>query len=457
METKHVLQAGFARVDITPPLGSSLAGHNQYREAEFVLDPLQINALAVSDGERTAILFSVDLLYIRKDFSTKIRRKIAEVTGLPFEALFIAGTHTHYAPSLWPDTLEGQAKEKSIRYLDFLEDRFCDAAILALNDRKPAKMGYAISSVSGVSFIRRFRMKDGSVRTNPARFDPNLVGPVGELDEQVNVLRFVREGGKEIAVANFGVHACCLKLSKGISADFPGAVRRTVEAVLPAHCIFFSGAEGDVNHYNPFKAAMNEDPFVQANDLADAGYNFSDQINANHIGRAIAGALFQVYGDVKWTDDATVRFGLVNCPVTYNKAKPEEIPWAEEFYARMAAGEDVKNTYPPHSLARAYRILHLKDFPETGELPVSAVRIGPAGFVGLPGEPFTQIGVRLKARSGYEITLPCCCTNGAEGYYPMLEDCSSTSYEAVKTNYKPGTAEALVDTGVALLQKLNEN
>ena len=451
------LQAGFGRVDITPPLGSSLVGHNVYREADHVIDPLQINALAVSDGERTAILFSVDLLYIRKDFSARIRQRIAEKTGVPFEALFVAGTHTHYGPSLWPELLQGTAKEKAERYQEFLMDRFCDAAILALDDRKPAKMGYGVANVSGVAFIRRFRMKNGTVRTNPARHDPEILGPAGELDERVNVLRFIREGGKEIAVANFGIHACCLKTSTGISADFPGAVRRTVEAVLPAHCVFFSGAEGDVNHYNPFADAKNEDPFVNANDLADAGYNFSDQLNANHIGRAIAGALFTVYGDVQWTDDATVSYGLQDCPVDYNKGSQADVAWAEEFYARMNAGEDVKQTYPPHSLAKAYRILHLKDFPETGALPVSAVRIGPAAFVGLPGEPFTQIGVRLKARSGYEITLPCCCTNGAEGYYPMLEDCGSTSYEAVKTNYKPGTAEALVDTGVALLHKLKED
>ncbi len=34
-----------------------------------------------------------------------------------------------------------------------------------------------------------------------------------------------------------------------ISADWPGFVRRTVEKVLDnAKCIFFNGAQGDVNH-----------------------------------------------------------------------------------------------------------------------------------------------------------------------------------------------------------------
>ena len=48
-----MLQAGFARVDVTPPLGNPLAGYFNRREADGVLDPIELNALAVSDGENT--------------------------------------------------------------------------------------------------------------------------------------------------------------------------------------------------------------------------------------------------------------------------------------------------------------------------------------------------------------------------------------------------------------------
>jgi len=453
------LQAGFARVDITPPLGIPLAGYSdpQNRLAQSVRDPLDLNALAVSNGERTAILFSADLIRLYKGTTEQIRRRVAEITGLPFEALFIACTHTHTGPDVSAAGFTGEPKEKTERYLEFLEDRFCDAALLALADRKPAKMGYAVANAPKVAFIRRYHMKNGTVRTNPGRFDPEIIEPVGQVDNRVNVLRFVREGGKEIIIGNYGLHACCMKGIHEISADFPRFTREAIEAVLPAHCIFFNGVEGDVNHFNPFAQPKNEDPFVNDNDLSDAGYNFSDSNNVKYIGRAIAGSMLQVYGDVTWTEDAEVAFGLQVCTAFFNKPEPEEIPWAEELFARKAAGENVKETYPPHSWARAGRILRMLEKPDTDEIVVSAVRIGPAAFVGFPGEPFTKVGVDMKEQSPFAITLPCCMTNGAQGYYPMQEDFESRSYEALASNFKAGTAEALTATGVALLHKLNED
>ena len=58
------LQIGFSRLDITPPLGTHMAGYYVERLAEGILDPLEVNAVAVSDGERTAILFSCDIIGI---------------------------------------------------------------------------------------------------------------------------------------------------------------------------------------------------------------------------------------------------------------------------------------------------------------------------------------------------------------------------------------------------------
>ena len=47
-----MLQAGFARVDMTPPLGTPLAGYYEARYADGLLDPLELNALALCDGEK---------------------------------------------------------------------------------------------------------------------------------------------------------------------------------------------------------------------------------------------------------------------------------------------------------------------------------------------------------------------------------------------------------------------
>ena len=54
------LKAGFSRKDITPPLGVFMPGYYQKRNAKAILDPLQINCVAFSDGKSTALVMQFD-------------------------------------------------------------------------------------------------------------------------------------------------------------------------------------------------------------------------------------------------------------------------------------------------------------------------------------------------------------------------------------------------------------
>lgn len=454
--TDNTFCAGFARVNITPPLGVSLGGHPHAdtRTATEILDELEINALAVSAGGKVAVLFSADLLYIRKIDSEKIRRLVAEENGIPYESIFIACTHTHTGPLISFDHIPGFVlNEKNLLYKAFLPTRFSDAAKAAIADLKPARMGWAVSEAKGVSFVRRYRMKDGSVRTNPGQGNPDIVAPIGEKDPRVNVLRILREGGKEIAVANFGVHPDTLSGFRKVSADYPRAVREAVEAVMPVHCVFFNGAQGDLNHCNVNAKSSLPDEFMERNDAVDKNYNITRWLNTKHIGRAIAGALLQVYGDVEWVDVDKVDFGNMDCVVPANMPTPEELEWAYRIHDKYVAGESLAE-YPPHTATKAERMIRCSLGPETDALPVSAVRIGPAVFVGLPGEPFNGIGLGLKENSPFRVTLPCCLTNGGQGYFPMYECYAEGGYEAGSSNFAAGVAERLIETGTELMNAL---
>ena len=462
---ENTLFAGFSRVDITPPLGVPMAGHANAdkRLTSEILDPLEINTVAVRCGDKTALLMSADLIYIKRAQSDPIRRLVSQETGIPYEAIFIACTHTHTGPG--PAGYSDLDEKFPIiaQYHQMLTARFVDGAKLAIADLKPAKMGYGVAKAENISFIRRYHMKDGSIRTNPGYHNPEIVGPVSEADTRVNVLRFVREGGKEIAVANFGVHADMLRGVAKVSADYPRFVRETVEAVMPAHCVFFTGAQGDLNHADFKSVKPKDDPFVLANDEVDRGYNFTPYINAKHMGRAIAGALFQVYGDVQWVDVDTVAYGNLECVTPTNMPDPKDLPRAREIIALDKAGKtdqiipgltEMDKNMLTTVRAEAYRMLAFEHGPETLSLPVSAIRIGPAVFVGIPGEPFNNIGVGLKENSPFEITLPCCLTNGGEGYYPMRDSYDQGGYEARSSRFKAGVAENLISTGTELMKTL---
>ena len=411
-----MLKVGFARVNITPPLGIPIAGYYQLRLADKVLDELEASALALYDGKETALVYSIDLLEIKSECSEPILDFLSEELSVKKESIFLACTHTHTGPQL-----DGEAEPQLRReYISFLKRRLRDAGHLALSDLKDARMGWGVSRAENIAFIRRFRMKDGTIHTNPGAFNPETVCPVGEVDDRVSVVRFDRDGGESVVVAHFAVHPDTIG-GCVISADWPGFARRTLEKALDnVKCLVLNGAIGDVNHVNtnPVGGYMND----LAPDFDDCvrGYGHS-----RHMGRAVAGAVMQVYDKVAYESDTRVGALQSRLACPSNRPKPEDLPGAERICALHNAGRDDEIPFTGMQLttvvAEAERMLALKDGPDAFTFRLSAVRVGPVALVGIPGEPFSQTGREIKAARGWALALPCCCVNGYENYFPLVE------------------------------------
>ena len=97
-------------------------------------------------------------------------------------------------------------------------------------------------------------------------------------------------------------------------------------------------------------------------------------------------------------------------------------------------------------------MLNLEHGPENFQVYVSSVGFGSVAFLGVAGEPFTEVGRLLKKGSPFEMTIPCCLTNGAEGYYPMKEAYEEGGYEARSSKFRAGVAETLAEAGIGLLK-----
>ena len=134
-----MLKAGFARIDITPPFGNDLSGYYERRLADGTLDPLYLNAVALTVGEETVILMAADYIGIKLDHAAKIRELIRERTGVPADHILIAALHQHTSPCLAdPETRSTALRDKV--FIDVLYRRFADAAVMALDDRADAEM-----------------------------------------------------------------------------------------------------------------------------------------------------------------------------------------------------------------------------------------------------------------------------------------------------------------------------
>ena len=201
-----MIKAGFSRVDVTPPLGSYLSGYFAHRYAKGMIDPLYLNAIALSDGENTALIITADFLGIRDAYATPIRKKIAERVGIDANNIIISCLHQHTSICLRDDPGGTNNILSDENYLNVLYRKFCDVAKMAIDDMSEATLGLAeMQALEQIAFIRRFRMKDGSTKTNASRH-PDMLYPIGEPDNTVRLLKFVREGKNDIALVNFSTH-----------------------------------------------------------------------------------------------------------------------------------------------------------------------------------------------------------------------------------------------------------
>ncbi len=446
----NTLQAGFGRVDITPMMGLRIRGYFKERFVEGILDELEVNVLALACGENKALLVTVDCCSIdTEDVNTYIANA-SKVTGVPEEAIFIHCTHSHTASYFGLHSEDALVRE----YSAFVGKRIADAAAYALADLKPAKMGWAVGQAPNIAFVRRFRMKDGKVRTNPGVGNPDILHPIGDVDERVNVLRFDREGADTIVLANMGCHPDTIGGSK-VSADWPGFFRRRTEKALDnVKAIFFNGAEGDVNHVNVWaKGGDHNDMFHDFDDV-DRGYG-----HARHMGNVMAGAVLQVYDKVNYTDVDSLRFTKKISNLPSNMPKPEDMPLAHKYNDLHNAGKDDQIPFKGMELttvvAEAGRMVRLEHGPESFPLPLTAIAIGSVALIGVPGEPFNGVGIGLKSAEGWDLVLPTCLTNGNEGYFPMQDSYDEGGYEARSSRYKAGTAELIIKEGKALLDSLH--
>ena len=455
----NTLQVGFSRVNITPPLGCSVYGYFIPRIADGVLDDLYVRTLVLACGETKIAVVSIDNGGIPMETLVPMKEAITAATGIPMDALYIHETHTHTGPLVDKDAVNPLADKDTknlmdLEYVRWLTIKLVDSVQLAINDIKPAKMGYAVGNAPNIAFIRRFRMKDGSVKTNPGVDNPDIVAPIGSVDERVNVLRFDRDGDS-IVLVNFGVHPDVVGGSK-ISADWPGFVCSTLEQALPGvKALFFNGAEGDVNHVNvhPRGGDLND----MFNDFDDVTRGYG---HARHMGRVIAGGVLQVFDKVHYVDVDSIRYGVRMVKVPSQMPDPSELPEAHRINDIHEAGQDEQLPYTGMMLttvvAEAARMVRLENGPEFFEMPISGVAIGDVALVGLPGEPFTGIGRGLKETEGWALILPTCITNAYEGYFPMQDSYDEGGYEARSSNFKAGTAELLINEGKELLQMLSK-
>ena len=91
------LLAGTGKADITPPIGTPLAGYGGRlgRPSTGVHDPTEARALIIDNGTEKIAFLSVDHLGFDHAMVERIRERVNKATAIAPDHLFVMSSHTH--------------------------------------------------------------------------------------------------------------------------------------------------------------------------------------------------------------------------------------------------------------------------------------------------------------------------------------------------------------------------
>ncbi len=462
------LQAGVARADITPPVGIAHAnwGAQAHEQAAGVDLPMWATALALSDGTTTTVLVDLDIIGLRGENATRVRRAVAERSGLPVGNVRIAYTHTHSGPST--STSGGWVKagvDLVAGYLDNLAAKAAGAAWEACNRLQPARIA-AGSGTSTIAVNRRFVTPEGTVVVGH-----NWDGPV---DHEVKVVRIDNLEGEPLAIlVNYACHPIIVgPYNDLITPDYPGIVKRVVEQVTGAKCLFLQGATGDVG---PVDGCTSRNPHTIYRQLGTRlGYAAAsvavDLQTAKRQDRYVrtleSGAPLGVFEYETLPDeDVVLRVATrtVQMPVRafppLAVAEAEAQRCADELQRLRREGSEDEIRWAgmlakrSRMAAERSRLYHGKQFIE---LEAHAIGINDIALICFPGEPFVEIGLGVKRGSPFAHTLFSGYSNEGGSYIPMAHAYPVGGYEVDITPFTPDAAQVVIDESLALLRQLAE-
>lgn len=432
------LIAGAAAADITPKDSQFLFGYPHFkRYSEGTHDRLMSSAMYLATGDQRILFIANDIIYITKEIARRVRQQIEQKTGVPAANITISATHTHSGP-ITVDTLSNEADaivpKTDPKYVAWMEEGILNAAVAAVQNARPAEIGFARANGTGV----------GTNRHDPA----------GPADLEVPVV-LIRDASTH---ANLGAMiVCCMhptvlhEDSMLASGDFPAMARQYLqEHLLGKSCpvLHHTGPAGDQSPRHVTRA------------------NTFDE--ATRIGGVLGQAVAKAIETMTFTRETTL--GCVCAGVDLPPRPQPSIEWAKKHLVDAVerldrlrrTGADPRETRTAEcdwfgaeetvALARAAAEGRV-DQAIAAVLPAEVIvmQVGPWFFASWPGEVFIEFSlmVRKQHPNCYVISL----ANGElQGYLATEQAAKEGWYEAMNSVFKsPEAGMRLVDKTLELL------
>ena len=397
-------------------------GAQTHVHPEGIETDLWSTVLVLEDGRARAAIVDLDLVTISTQESQAIAAEVAGILGIARDAVRVSVTHNHTGPP--PSRSDWRGGTEALqRYYRSLPEFSAGAARIALANLRPARIAIG-SGQSRVAVNRREDAPGGRIATG--------VNFGGTIDPEVFVLRIDDTDAAPLAaIVGYTMHPTTAGPTfRRITADWPGHLKRTVERLTGATCVFAQGATGNVG---PGPEGYTDDAEVVRRLGALVGYE------ASRVHLALRVPAVEFVHERIWESGAplgkwTSRPAASPEPAVRTRAVQLTLPLREQ-------------PAPAEAEARAYhgRTEHA--------VTLHMLRIGPAVLAGIPCEPFAEIALAIKAKSPFPHTWFGGYTGGWAGYIPIASEYRRGGYEVDTTPFAPEAADRVVEGTLAALRE----
>jgi hypothetical protein len=452
-------RAGFARTDITPPVGiyHRLWGAATHERSTGVHRPLTATALYLEspNGGDAQIIIGVDQCLLDAADIATIRARVGEATCANASQVHVACSHTHASGWMSRSREPYPGGELIGPCLKWLPHKSADMARRAVDAAKPATIVFGNSRFS-LAAQRDYR--DVERHQFVCGFNPD-----GIADDSVQIGRAIADDGVTLGtIVNYACHPTTLAWQNTlISPDFVGAMREVVEQHTSAPCLFLQGASGDLGPRDGFvgDVAVADRNGRQLGFAALAGLEAlpPPRTRFQYAGPVVSGATLGTWKHHPIEVDSHWSWRTITVDLPYRADLPT-IEHTEKELARWEENEQAARGLNDIDLARDCRahvermtrqLIRLRALPSGKTYPyrISIGRTGTALWVLCPGELYQTFQTTLRSRVPDNAVIVATLANDWQpGYLPTAESYGHGIYQETIAVLAAGSLEMLIES-----------
>jgi len=402
------MRAGFARVKITPAVGTTMMGfgtRDVTGGCKAIRDDIYARALFLEQGSQQVLIIGFDLCLMDRVLTDRIKGAIARQVDLSGQKILLSTSHNHVAPSTGTWYSAGYYENKDQLYLNRLDRDYRNllvkATVQAARQAHDAMREVALwTGVTKTALPISRRKPDGK---GGILWAPNSEG----ITYDRLPICLLKDNADTPVCLLFSVSAHPSIVSGWqISAEYPGVAMNLLDMRLGTKCsLFLQGVAGDANA----SVGVKNDKWYRGKwpEMEKAG-----QMVAQAVIKAIDHGLTQIEPELRSAYIETL------WPL-------EPLPTQEEF-KEMATVPDPKKLGVRNRVRWQWAKKHLrllkqgKTLPTTAPIASQGIKLAKdVRLFALEGEPVAEWGHIIEKFYGDGTTFPIGYSNGQGLYLPV--------------------------------------